>query len=73
MTTSVEPRFASDRPHLLLISTGVRLFREYLLAPIAQRFRIHLFVEATPRWERKYVDAVTVLEDAADSATSRVR
>jgi biotin carboxylase len=67
MTTSVEPRAEAGRPHLLLISTGVRLFREYLLAPIAQRYRIHLFVEATPRWERKYVDAVTVLADASDA------
>ena len=43
MTTSVEPRTEADRPHLLLIATGVRLFREYLLAPIAQRYRPSLF------------------------------
>lgn len=56
-----------ERAHLLLISTGDRLFREYLLAPIAQQYRIHLFLAAQPRWETRYVDAVTVLANTMDA------
>ncbi|HJQ01057.1 MAG TPA: ATP-grasp domain-containing protein [Jatrophihabitans sp.] len=62
MTTS--PR---SRPHLLLISTGDRLFRQYLLAPIAEHYRIHLFLAAQPSWETGYVDAVTVLADTLNA------
>lgn len=62
MTTS--PR---SKPHLLLISTGDRLFRQYLLAPIAEHYRIHLFLNAQPGWETDYVDAVTVLADTLDA------
>lgn len=58
---------ADDRPHLLLISTGDRLFREYLLAPIAEHYRIHLFLAGQPQWETSYVDAVTVLVDTMDA------
>ncbi|MEO6703743.1 MAG: ATP-grasp domain-containing protein [Jatrophihabitantaceae bacterium] len=58
---------SADRPHLLLISTGDRLFREYLLAPIAEHYRIHLFLAAEPQWESQYVDAVTVLADTLDA------
>jgi len=55
------------RPHLLLISTGDRLFRQYLLAPIAKHYRIHLFLNAQPGWETDYVDAVTVLADTLNA------
>lgn len=58
---------ATQRPHLLLISTGDRFFREYLLAPIAQHYRIHLFLAAEPSWESQYIDAVTVLTDTLDA------
>jgi biotin carboxylase len=58
---------ADPRPHLLLISTGARLFREYLLASIAQQYRIHLFLAAEPQWETRYIDAATVLADTLDA------
>lgn len=57
----------NERPHLLLISTGDRFFREYLLAPIAENYRIHLFLAAEPTWESQYLDAVTVLPDTLDA------
>ncbi|HTZ42491.1 MAG TPA: ATP-grasp domain-containing protein [Jatrophihabitans sp.] len=56
------------RPHLLLISTGDRLFREYLLEPISRHYRIHLFLAAAATWESAYVDEVTVLGDTLDAA-----
>ena len=55
------------RPHLLLISTGARLFREYLLGPISEHYRVHLFLAAEPQWETRYIDAVTVLADTLDA------
>jgi len=69
MTTAAPAAEAStpDRPHLLLISTGDRLFREYLLSPIAEQYRIHLFLAAEPTWERQYVDGVTVLQNTLDA------
>ncbi|MGI8665032.1 MAG: ATP-grasp domain-containing protein [Jatrophihabitans sp.] len=65
--TETDTTPVADRPHLLLISTGDRLFREYLLAPIAAHYRIHLFLAAEPQWETQYVDAVTVLADTLDA------
>jgi len=58
---------AGNRPHLLVISTGARMFREYLLASIAQQYRIHLFLAAEPQWETSYIDAATVLADTLDA------
>lgn len=51
-----------DNPLLLLIGAGGQRYREYLLAPIAARYRVHLFVEAEPAWERAYLAGWTVLE-----------
>ena len=63
----VSEQATDRRPHLLLISTGARLFREYLLASIAEQYRIHLFLAAEPQWETRYLDAVTVLADTLDA------
>jgi biotin carboxylase len=69
MTTAVpSTNTATDRrPHLLLISTGDRQFREYLLARIAEQYRVHLFLAAPAQWENDYIDAVTVLADTLDA------
>ena len=67
-TGAAEAEPVADRPHLLLISTGDRLFREYLLGSICRQYRIHLFLAAPPQWETGYVDAVTVLADTMDAA-----
>ena len=49
------------RPHLLLITTGSRSYREYLLASIGTRYRVHLFLAAEPSWERAHITGWTVL------------
>ncbi len=56
-----------DRPHLLLIDSGGREFREYLLSPLAEPYRVHLFSTAAPTWERRYLDGYTVVSDLADA------
>lgn len=65
--SSTADRSTDRRPHLLLISTGDRQFREYLLGPIAGQYRVHLFLAAPAQWENDYVDAVTVLADTLDA------
>ena len=56
------------RPHLLLVGTGARPFREYLLESIAAEYRIHLFTAAEPNWEKRYLDDSTVLASLLDPA-----
>lgn len=58
---------ADRRPHLLVTSTGDRRFRQYLLAGIGSRYRIHLFLAAPPVWESEYIDDATVLADTLDA------
>jgi biotin carboxylase len=55
------------RPHLLLIGTGVREFREYLLRSIATGYRVHLFTTVEPTWELSYVTGWTVLPSTLDA------
>jgi ATP-grasp domain len=50
-----------ERPLLLLITTGPRKYREYLLASIGSRYRVHLFAAAAPTWERDHITGWTVL------------
>jgi biotin carboxylase len=58
---------ADIRPPLLVIATGLRHYREYLLRSIGPRYRVHLFISAEPNWEREYVTGWTVLEDTLDA------
>jgi biotin carboxylase len=60
--TDLPPR----RPLLLLISTGVRPYRQYLLRSISAEFRIHLFHTAEPSWEKEFLDGWSVLPSTAD-------
>ncbi len=53
-------------PMLLLVATGMRLYREYLLASIASEFRVHLFHTEEPTWEQRYLSGWSVLPDTAD-------
>ncbi|WP_433649985.1 ATP-grasp domain-containing protein [Micromonospora zamorensis] len=55
-----------DRPRLLLVASGMQPYREYLLASIATRYRVHLFHTAEPTWERPYLDDWTVLDSTVD-------
>ncbi|HCT76816.1 MAG TPA: phosphoribosylglycinamide synthetase [Micromonosporaceae bacterium] len=47
------------RPLLLIIRTGKREFREYLLRSITPHYRVHMFVVAAPSWELDYIDGFT--------------
>ncbi|MEU0483255.1 ATP-grasp domain-containing protein, partial [Streptosporangium sp. NPDC006013] len=54
------------RPLILVVSTGMRHYREYLLRSIATEYRIHLLVTAEPGWEQEYVTGWTVVADTTD-------
>lgn len=56
-----------DMAHLLVITPGLRAYREYLLQSISQAFRVHLVVTQPPTWEHRYVDDFTVVADLADA------
>ena len=55
---------STDAELLLVVSTGERLYREYLLASIAPHYRVHLLLGAEPVWERAYCQGWTVLDFA---------
>jgi biotin carboxylase len=55
MTTS------DQKPLLLVITTGHRVYREYLLRSISTRYRIHLINDAAATWETVYLDGATVV------------
>ncbi|GAB2585185.1 ATP-grasp domain-containing protein [Kribbella endophytica] len=57
----------TERPHLLVVATGMRLFREYILRSVAPQYRIHMFLHAEPTWEKEYIEAWTVLETTLDA------
>ncbi|GAA1987133.1 ATP-grasp domain-containing protein [Kitasatospora viridis] len=64
MTTGSDD--ATDRPLLLLVASGMRPYREYLLKSIATRFEVHLFHTVEPSWEQEYLSGWTVLPDTWD-------
>lgn len=57
-----------DRPLLLVMATGVgRVYREYLLASMSSRYRLHLLAGADPGWERPYFTGWTVLSNMQET------
>jgi len=62
MTGPEESSEGSGRPLLVLIGTGGREYREYLLRSIGADYRVHLLSGAEPTWERDYVAGWTVLD-----------
>jgi biotin carboxylase len=56
-----------ERPHLLVVATGMRRFREYILRSISPLYRIHMFLHAEPTWETEYIESWTVLDSTLDA------
>ncbi|MZF84736.1 ATP-grasp domain-containing protein [Streptomyces sp. SID5643] len=56
-----------DKAHLLVITPGLRAYREYLLRSISREYRIHLVTTVPPTWERAHIDDCTVVADLTDT------
>ncbi|WFE41144.1 ATP-grasp domain-containing protein [Micromonospora sp. WMMD998] len=55
------------KPRLLVLTPGIRAYREYLLRSIGLAYRVHLILTESPTWERTYLDGWTVVADLADT------
>jgi biotin carboxylase len=56
-----------SQPLLVIIATGGREYREYLLKSIGAEYRVHLLVGAEPTWEREYIESWSVLDSMGDT------
>lgn len=59
MSTVVDRR---GTPLVILVHSGHRKFREYLLAGVAEHARVWLFLDSEPTWERRYLTGHTVVD-----------
>ncbi len=50
------------RPRLLVVGTGSRVFKEFLLDWVSRHFRVHLFPDGEPGWELDYVDGYSTVD-----------
>ncbi|WP_328665299.1 ATP-grasp domain-containing protein [Streptomyces sp. NBC_00328] len=64
MTTNPTPAGAPtpEKPLLLLVGSGGRTWREYVLRAIVTKYRLHLLCPAPPSWEKPYIDGYTVVD-----------
>jgi biotin carboxylase len=51
----------------VIIATGGREYREYLLRSIGPAYRVHLLLGAEPTWERQYIESWSVLDGMGDT------
>lgn len=56
----------AEHPLLLVIRTGHRDLREYLLQSITSRYRVHMIIGVAPEWELSYLAGWTRLTDTRD-------
>jgi biotin carboxylase len=56
-----------ERPLLVVVTAGLRVFREYLLALVGAAYRVHLLLGAEPDWETAYINSYTVLPDLLET------
>ncbi|MGW7489029.1 ATP-grasp domain-containing protein [Streptomyces sp. NPDC054786] len=61
-------------PLLLLVTNGLREYREYLLRSISTSYCVHLINNAEPTWERPYLAGFTQVPDTgADAVRAAAR
>ncbi|WP_432972599.1 ATP-grasp domain-containing protein [Dactylosporangium sp. CA-233914] len=56
----------TGRPRVLLVGTGHREYRGYLLEQIAPQYRLHLLSPGEPTWEAPYLSGSTRTPDLSD-------
>jgi biotin carboxylase len=60
-----------DRPVLLLVGSGDRRYREYILAALAPQFRLWLLDSVQPTWQLPYVEGTTLVDTHDPQALGR--
>lgn len=55
------------RPLVVVVTVGIRVFREYLLALVGAGSRVHLLTGVEPTWETAYISSHTVLPDPLET------
>ncbi|MCR6489004.1 ATP-grasp domain-containing protein [Amycolatopsis sp. OK19-0408] len=64
----------TEHPALLLVGSGDRRYREYILAALRPHFRLWLLDSVEPTWQTEHVDGVTVVDTRSpDALASAVR
>ncbi|QKV80666.1 ATP-grasp domain-containing protein [Amycolatopsis sp. Hca4] len=64
----------TDHPALLLVGSGDRRYREYLLAALRPHFRLWLLDAVEPTWQTAHVEGVTVVDTRSpDALTAALR
>lgn len=61
----------TEHPALLLVGSGDRRYREYLLAALRPHFRLWLLDSVDPTWQTAHVDGVTVTDTRDPSALAQ--
>ncbi|MEV0386642.1 ATP-grasp domain-containing protein [Nonomuraea sp. NPDC050643] len=61
-----ESEESSRRPCLLVVETGPKAYREYLLRSLSTRYRVHLFCAAVPEWAAGYISGHSIVENPRD-------
>jgi biotin carboxylase len=60
------------KPLLLLIGSGGRIWREYVLRAIATRYRLHLLSPAAPTWEAPYITTHSLVDTLDPDAMAAI-
>jgi biotin carboxylase len=61
-----------QRPLLIIIGTGGKEYREYLLRSIGREYRVHLFMGADPTWEREHITGWSIVNMAETMAADEM-
>jgi biotin carboxylase len=58
----------TEHPALLLVGSGDRRYREYILAALRPHFRLWLLDSVEPTWQSEHVEGVTVVDTRSPDA-----
>ncbi|AUG77906.1 ATP-grasp domain-containing protein [Kitasatospora sp. MMS16-BH015] len=62
MTDPLSPGDSTEKPLIILVSSGYHLYREYLLDLVAGAAQVWLFLTQEPTWEKRYIAGFTVVD-----------
>lgn len=57
-------------PHVIVVGSGGRPYREYAFASLARRYRLSALLPAEPTWQSLYLDSWRVVDFADDAAVA---